>query len=218
MAPKAEPDLLMNALPYGPAARERVRANLAKHSRLRLDLDGRRAAAVAVTLVPDVAGRTAFVITRRAAGLRRHAGQWALPGGRVDEGETVIETAIRELAEEVGLVVPASEALGFLDDYPTRSGYLITPVVIWGGERVDLVPDPSEVAAVHRVSLWVLERPGVPRLRSIPESDRPVISIPMLGTHVHAPTAAILYQLREVALHGRPTRVDHLEQPVFAWR
>ena len=63
-----------------------------------------------------------------------------------------------------------------------------------------------------------LERPDVPRLRQIPESERPVISVPLLGTHIHAPTAAILFQLREVALHGRATRVAHFEQPVFAWR
>jgi hypothetical protein len=45
-----------------------------------------------------------------------------------------------------------------------------------------------------------------------------VISIPLLGTHIHAPTAAILYQLNEVAIHGRATRVAEFEQPMFAWR
>jgi hypothetical protein len=44
-----------------------------------------------------------------------------------------------------------------------------------------------------------------------------VISIPLVGTQIHAPTAAILYQLHEVALAGRETRVAHYEQPVFAW-
>jgi hypothetical protein len=70
---------------------------------------------------------------------------------------------------------------------------------------------------VYRVRLAVLEDPRVPQLRRIPESDRPVISIPMLDHDVHAPTAAIVYQLREVAVHGRATRVAHFEQPVFAW-
>jgi hypothetical protein len=105
-----------------------------------------------------------------------------------------------------------------LDDYATRSGFLITPVVVWGGSGLRFEPDPTEVAEVHRVPLGLLERPGVPRLRKIPESDRPVISIPMLGTNIHAPTAAIIYQLREVALRGIATRVAHFEQPVFAWR
>ena len=62
-----------------------------------------------------------------------------------------------------------------------------------------------------------LDHPDVPQLRSIPESDQPVISVPLLGTRIHAPTAAILYQLREVVVHGRDTRVDHYEQPVWAW-
>ena len=77
--------------------------------------------------------------------------------------------------------------------------------------------DPAEVAAVYRVPLEDLDAPEVPRLRRIPESDRPVISIPLLGADIHAPTAAILFQLREVAVHGRSTRVAHYEQPVFAW-
>lgn len=203
---------------FGPELEARVRAHLAAHDCVAFALDGRRAAAVAVTLVADAAGAPCFLITRRAPRLRAHAGQWALPGGRLDANETPADAARRELAEEVGIELPAAHVLGILDDYATRSGFVITPVVVWGGAAPDLAPNPHEVAAVHRVPLAVLEHPDVPHLRQIPESDRPVISIAMLGTHVHAPTAAILYQLREVALHGRPTRVAHFEQPVFAWR
>src|SRR5690606_23892073 len=159
-----------------------------------------------------------WVLTRRAARLPRHAGQWALPGGRIDPGESAEAAALRELEEEVGLAVPPDAVLGQLDDYPTRSGYVITPVVVWGGEAATLRPDPREVAEVHRIPLAALLRPEVPRLRRIPESDRPVISIPLSVADVHAPTAAVVYQLREVVVRGRPTRVDHFEQPVFAWR
>ena len=202
---------------FAPALEQRVRANLAAHPRAALALDGRRAAAVAVTLVGDADGDACFLLTRRAARLRRHAGQWALPGGRMDGPETAVAAALRELAEEVGLVPADDAVLGMLDDYATRSGFVITPVVVWGGAGVALTPDPNEVAAVHRVPLRVLDHPDVPRLRRIPESDRPVISIAMAGSDVHAPTAAIVYQLREVALHGRTTRVVDFEQPVFAW-
>ena len=205
-------------LPFGPDLEARVRAHLAAHDRSSVPLDGRRHAAVAVTLVDDDDGAPCFLLTRRAPRLTSHAGQWALPGGRVEPGESAIEGALRELAEEVGLNATPDQVLGCLDDYPTRSGYVITPVVVWAGARATTAPDPREVSAVHRVRLDVLEHPDVPHLRQIPESDRPVISIAMVGTHVHAPTAAIVYQLREVGMHGRATRVDHFEQPVFAWK
>ncbi|MGH7858854.1 MAG: NUDIX hydrolase [Candidatus Binatia bacterium] len=205
-------------LRFGPELRARVRANLDSHPRSAAEPAGLRPAAVAVTLVPDDEGQACFLLTRRAARLRNHAGQWALPGGGVEPGESAVDAAVRELGEELGLRLDRGDALGLLDDYATRSGFVITPVVLWVSQLRDIVPDPTEVAAVHLVPLSVLERPGVPRIRRIPESDRPVISIRMVGTHVHAPTAAIVYQLREVAIHGRPTRVAHFEQPVFAWR
>ncbi len=217
-----------SALSLDDALRERVREHLRRFER-RVEPTAEapgaeparlRPAAVALVLVPGEpdALEPCFVLTRRAAGLRAHGGQWALPGGRLDAGETPARAALRELREEVGLDLAPEQVLGELDDYPTRSGFVITPVVVWAAEVRHFQPDPREVAAVFRVPLRELERPDVPRLRAIPESDRPVISVPLLGTHVHAPTAAILYQLREVAVWGRSTRVHHYEQPVFAWR
>lgn len=208
----------MPSTPLDARLRDRVAENLARFARQPLEPGARRQAAVALALVDDLEGRACFVLTRRAARLRRHAGQWALPGGGLDRGETPEQAALRELEEEVGLVLDPGAVLGSLDDYATRSGFVITPVVVWGGPGSVLIPDPREVASVHRVSVDELAQPGVPVLRSIPESNRPVISIPLVGTQIHAPTAAILYQLREVALAGRATRVAHYEQPVFAWR
>ena len=197
---------------------ERARANLASFERLALPDDGRRRAAVAQVLLPDADGRPCFLITRRAATLRKHGGQWALPGGRLDAGETAARAALRELQEEVGLTLDESNVLGVLDDYGTRSGFIITPVVVWAEPDHELVPNPAEVAKIYHVPLDDLEGPDVPRLISIPESDRPVIQLPLLGTLIHAPTAAVLYQMREVVVHGRSTRVNHFEQPVWAWR
>jgi 8-oxo-dGTP pyrophosphatase MutT (NUDIX family) len=196
----------------------RARAHLLGFHRRSVPVDGRRAAAVAVVLLPDAHGQASFLLTRRSSGLRAHAGQWALPGGRLDPGEGAVEAARRELEEELGLWLPDGAVMGLLDDYPTRSGFVITPVVFWAERSGELRPDPREVASVHRVPLAELERPDVPRLIAIPESDRPMIQLPLLGTLIHAPTAAVIYQMREVVVHGRPTRVDELEQPVWAWR
>jgi 8-oxo-dGTP pyrophosphatase MutT (NUDIX family) len=198
--------------------RGRARAHLDAFAARPHDAQARRPAAVAVVLVPDDDGRACFLLTRRAATLRAHARQWALPGGRIDAGETAEAAALRELAEEVGLALGADAVLGRLDDYPTRSGFVITPIVVWGDGAAELTLNPDEVVRVYRVPLDDLDRPEVPILVAIPESERPVIQLPLLGSLIHAPTAAVLYQLREVVLHGRATRVDHFEQPVWAWR
>ena len=196
----------------------RVRANMAGFERRSAEAGGRRPAAVAVVVLPDADGRACFLLTRRTSTLREHQGQWALPGGRIDAGESPETAALRELREEVGLTLDESAVLGRLDDYATRSGYTITPVVLWTDVHCELVPNPAEVAHVYRVPLAELERPDLPRTIAIPESDRPVIQLPLMSTLIHAPTAAVIYQMREVVVHGRPTRVDHFEQPVWAWR
>lgn len=194
-------------------SRDQVAAALCRFVRRPLDRPDLKAAAVGIVLVAD---GSAFLLTRRAATLRGHAGQWALPGGRTDPGEAPGAAARRELAEELGLVLDADAELGILDDYATRSGYLITPVVLWAGIEPVLRPNPVEVAEVHRVPLDVID--VEPRFVTIAESDSPVIQLPILGRNVHAPTAAVLHQFREVVVRGRATRVAHLEQPVFAWR
>ena len=205
-------------LPFDTAFRSRLASNLSAHTRETHADPALRPAAVAVALVDNDEQEACFVITRRAAHLRNHSGQWALPGGRIDEGEDAAMAARRELEEEVGLQCGPESVLGLLDDYPTRSGFLIQPVVVWAGQNVELVPNPGEVASAYRVPVATLDAPGIPKLRTITESERPVISVHLLGNDVFAPTAAVLYQLREVAVHGRNTRVSQYEQPVFAWR
>jgi len=199
--------------------RTRIQANLARFEVAPSPAGEFRRAAVALAIVSRTDGEACFILTERAAGLKNHAGQWALPGGRIDSGESVEEAALRELAEEVGLRLDPTSVVGRLDDYATRSGFAITPVVVWAGEAGELEVDPAEVAAAHLYPLSWLERAEVPRLSRIPESERQVIEIPLGdGESVYAPTGAILFQLREVALRGRSTRVAQFDQPVFAWR
>jgi mutator protein MutT len=160
----------------------------------------------------------ALMLTRRAAGLRNHAGQWALPGGRVDAGETPEQTALRELSEEVGLELDAGAVLGRLDDYATRSGYLITPVVVWGGAAREVQPNPDEVASIHRIPTQELLRTDAPMLNQVRGAEHPVLRMPVGDAWIAAPTAAFLYQFRELCLLGRHTRVAHFDQPAFAWK
>jgi mutator protein MutT len=162
--------------------------------------------------------RAALLLTRRSEGLRHHAGQWALPGGRIDAGETPEQAALRELAEEVGLVLDARSVLGRLDDFSTRSGFVITPVVVWAGPGAELVANADEVQSMHRIPVDEFLRADAPMLEHLPQHEHPVLRMPVGDSWIAAPTAAVLYQFRELCLLGRPTRVAHFEQPLFAWR
>jgi len=141
--------------PFVSAFREEIAERCAVFPRIAYDGPELKRSAVAITLVEadDGSGETAFLLTRRVPKLRAHAGQWALPGGRCDPGETLEETAVRELREELGLTLAPDHLLGVLDDYPTRSGYAITPVVAWLDDAKAMTPNPDEVAFVSRIRL-----------------------------------------------------------------
>ncbi len=204
--------------PFDETFRSKARQRLAAFARVPAPgpTHALKRAAVAITLLP-VGGAAGFLLTRRAEQLRAHGGQWALPGGRCDDGEDFVEAALREVHEEVGLELGAGDVLGVLDDYPTRSGYLITPVVLWAADDRRLRANPQEVASVHRIALAQIARTNAVDFTTMQESSRRVVRIRIDGRFIHAPTAAILYQFREV-LDGRSTRVSDLEQPMFAWR
>ena len=205
--------------PFTPAFRAELTARCQAFPRLAYEGPQLKHAAVAITLVDagDGSGETAFLLTRRSASLRAHAGQWALPGGRCDDGETLQQAALRELHEELGVQLAPSSILGVLDDYASRSGYAIAPVVTWLDDARALVPNPDEVASVHRFRLDQIAGDDAVAFETIPESERPLIRLNLGEHHIHAPTAALIYQLREIVA-GRVTRVADLDQPVFAWR
>ena len=195
-----------------------VSESIASFSHESQPLEDLRAAAVAIVIAAH-RGSPTILLTRRSGKLRAHSGQWALPGGRLDAGESAEDAALRELQEEINLRLPRSAIMGRLDDYITRSGYRITPVVLWSGEESDhLKPNPDEVASIHTVSFKELANPSAPQFEAIPESDRKVLSMRLSVDQIYAPTAAFLYQFREVGILGKNTRVLHYDQPRFAWK
>ena len=216
------------------ALRQQVAAALAAWPLLAADETGLKRAAVALAITDEGPGSglwglraqknshwssaAALILTRRAASLRGHAGQWALPGGRVDADESPEQTALRELQEEVDLQLQPDDVLGRLDTFITRSGYAITPVVVWAGPARQLSPNPAEVASIHRIPVTEFLRADAPILEVLDGSEHPVLKMPVGSNWIAAPTAALIYQFREVCLLGRATRVAHFEQPRFAWK
>jgi 8-oxo-dGTP pyrophosphatase MutT (NUDIX family) len=194
--------------------RARIAANLAAFDRRAIDEAGHRRAAVAILISPHEEAFS-YVLTRRAAGLRRSAGNYALPGGALDPGEDAIAGAIRETDEELGVAMARSDALGLLDDFITLGGHVVTPVVLWSDAPLTLRPDPSEVQSAWFAPLSDLDHPDAPVREPHPDGGEPILRMYMKGRWINPPTAAWLYQFREVGLYGREARVLTVGQP--AW-
>lgn len=178
-----------------------------------IEQPGLRRASVALTFYADEHEEGQLILTKRAPRMNAHAGQWALPGGKLDEGETQEQAARREMDEEIGLTLPETALLGRLDDYEARSGFAITPFVYWAGQLPTLTPAPAEVAAIHGVPLNMLAHQ---KAFEHADEDGLLIRFHFGARQIHAPTAALLYQFREVCLLGHETRVAHLRSPGWA--
>ena len=198
--------------------RKRVTTNLENHPTETHEGHDLRKAAVAIAITPLENGQSGFILTRRGKNLKTHSYQYALPGGKIDEGETQEETVLREVQEEVGIQVKRENIVGYLDDYETRSGFMITPIVLWTPNLEDLRPEPGEVDDIFIIAFSELFRPDSPRWVEIPESDKLVLQLPIRNRLVHAPTAALIYQFREIGIQGNLIRTDYIEEPVWAWR
>jgi 8-oxo-dGTP pyrophosphatase MutT (NUDIX family) len=194
------------------ALRDRIAANLTAFPRIAIEATGRRRAAVGIVLSP-LDGRLTYLLTRRALTMRRGAGNYALPGGNFEPGEDAVTAAIRETAEELGVGLGREAALGLLDDFITLGGHVVTPVVLWSPVPLTLSPDPVEVHEAWHASVDDLDHPESPRAEAHPDGGAPILRMFARGQWINPPTAAWLYQFREVGLHGRATRVGSVGQP-----
>jgi 8-oxo-dGTP pyrophosphatase MutT (NUDIX family) len=197
--------------------RARIEAHLAAFERIALPDAGRRRAAVAIVLSPTDDG-PAFFLTRRAMHMRRGAGNYALPGGNAEPGEDAVDAARRETLEELGVELPREAALGLLDDFVTLGGHVVTPVVFWSAEPLAMAPNPAEVHIAWAVPIVDLDHPEAPRAEANPAGGPPILRMHARGSWLNPPTAAFLYQFREVCLHGRPCRTDAIGQPAWTAR
>lgn len=142
-----------------------LRRRLGAHQRHIIDPAAMPTHRPAAVLVPLVArgGELSLVYTLRSPALRVMGGQISFPGGRPEENDRdSVATAIREADEEIGVEPGVVEVLGQLDDVPTPSGFIITPVVaLLEPPPARYRPNPAEVAEVFEVPLPRLAEPGV---------------------------------------------------------
>lgn len=195
-----------------PELQRAIAANMRRFKRLRSE---RRLTPAAVAIVvmqgPD---QPCVPVFQRTHTMSRHAGQMALPGGKLHAGESATECAVRELREELGLAIDGQAALGELDDFDTKSGFTMTPVVFWSEIETSMLrPSHSEVQR-----LFVLTVEELRRAVAAADIGGSKFSLRFPAVEMFAPTAAILYQFSELALDGRACRVGDFYQPPFTHR
>ncbi len=149
----------------------------------RISIEGNeslRQAAVAIVLTsaPD-RDEACILLTRRPVTLKRHSGQYALPGGKLDPGEDALQAGLREMEEEIGLTLAPSNLMGMLDDFGSRSGFCITPLVFWAGAHVALEPAPDEVEVVFHIPLEELNDSRIPQMMDVEGTQSPVFCAPL---------------------------------------
>ena len=137
------------------------------------------------------------ILTVRREHLRTHAGQIAFPGGRMDDGETPEQAALREADEELGLAAAAVGLVGSIEPYRTVTGYVVTPVIGVVAPDLDLMPHEHEVADCFEAPLAFLLDPRNQQRRSalFQGKERHYYEIIWNGRRIWGATAAMIVNL-----------------------
>jgi 8-oxo-dGTP pyrophosphatase MutT (NUDIX family) len=154
-------------------------------------------AAVLIGLI-DRDGALSVLLTRRSDALRRHSGQVAYPGGRMEGEETPVEAALRESFEEVGLDPAFVEPLGLGDAYETGTGFNIVPVVARIAPGFHLAADPKEVAEIFEAPFALLLDPACWETRTLKGADgaeRRFYALEHGGRTIWGATAGMIHAL-----------------------
>ncbi|MFI4986281.1 MAG: CoA pyrophosphatase [Alphaproteobacteria bacterium] len=201
-------DLVIARLKAGARQEPRLRRGVTVRRRGDHDMNGDdmrhpgplRPAAVLIPLVDRGEGMT-VLLTERTAHLTDHAGQVSFPGGRIEPEDVSAEAAaLREAFEEVGLLPSVVEPVGRLDDYETRTGFLVHPIVAIVTPPFAVKPDPAEVADIFEVPLaFILDRRNHRReSRLYKGRERQFYVLPYEGRYIWGATASMLVNLTEV--------------------
>ncbi|KQU55826.1 NUDIX hydrolase [Sphingomonas sp. Leaf339] len=156
-------------------------------------------AMTAAAVLVAVTDRTepGLILTQRTETLRRHPGQVAFPGGRIDPGESAVEAALREAEEEIALPRAAVTLVGSVDLYRTGTGFEITPVIGVIPPDLPLVAAEAEVASVFEVPLaFVFDAANHHQGSAMWQGEeRHFIEIPWNGRRIWGATAAMIVNL-----------------------
>ncbi len=165
--------------------------------------EGHRTPAAVLIAVTDVPDNPQVILTQRPNTMRDHPGQVAFPGGKIDPGEDAIAAALREAEEELALPPSAVRVIGASDDYVTGTGFIVTPVVGVVPPGLELVPSPSEVAAIFEAPLAMLLDRSQWRSNEVfwRGANRRYLEMDYQGFRIWGVTAAILANLaRRISL------------------
>ncbi|MFO0588097.1 MAG: CoA pyrophosphatase [Polyangiaceae bacterium] len=186
-----------NSDPAHPFARALARV-LSEREPRKMRLPGVTAAAVLVALF-EVDGEVRVWLLRRPAGLRTHAGQVALPGGKKDASDpSIVATALREADEEIGLSPSAVTVLGLGDEYITVTRFAVTPVIAWVTGPFVPRPNPAEASRVFSAPFSMFRDRGLVRAIPLETVRRMMRTYEVDGEIVWGATAAILCNLARV--------------------